>query len=159
MTKKNTEQKWRCCANALIKSYEKSPHMTWLYLKSLSGDPNLDPIQKLAIKGFSSSGTAMSCGGSFRSSWWQHSYSAFSFQVILPKNYCFNKQFGPKQINPRHPRGTPWSLPYSWKSEVLDLAQMVLTIRKQHKMTSFIIPNNYCFNKLAQKSISDVPGT
>ena len=82
--------------------------------------------------------------------------TAFSQRLQFPSyptQELLFQQFGPKQINPRHPRGTPWSLPYSWQSEVLDLAQMVMTIRKQHKMTSFIIPNNYCFNKLAQKSI------
>ena len=40
-----------------------------------------------------------------------------------------------------------------WESEVLDIPQMVMAIPIQHIMTSFIIPNNYCFNKLAQKSI------
>ena len=119
--------------------------MTWLCLKSLSGHPNLDPIHKRANKGI------------FKL--W-HSYvmwglvsklmmTAFSQRLQFPSyptQELLFQQFGPKQINPSQPRGTPWSLPYSWQSEVLDLAQMVMTIRKQHKMTSFIIPNNYCFN-------------
>ena len=42
---------------------------------------------------------------------------------IIPNNYCFNKLA--QKINPRVPRGSPWSQPYSWESEVLDLAQMV----------------------------------
>ncbi len=68
---------------------------------------------------------------------------------IIPNNYCFNKLA--QNINPRVPRGSPWSQPYSWESEVLDLAQIVKAIRKQLKLTSFIIPNNYCFNNLAKK--------
>ena len=75
---------------------------------------------------------------------------------IIPNNYCFNKLA--QKINPRVPRGSPWSQPYSWESEVLDLAQMVMAFRKLLKMTSFIIPNNYCFNKLAQISITGNPG-
>ena len=73
---------------------------------------------------------------------------------IIPNNYCFNNLA--QKINPRLPRGSPWSLPYSWESEVLDLAQMVMAIPIQHIMTRFIIPNNYCFNKLAQKSIPNI---
>ena len=75
---------------------------------------------------------------------------------IMPNNYCFNNLA--QKINPKIPRGSPWSLPYSWESEVLDLAQMVMAIRKQLKLTSVIIPNNYCFNKLALKSIPGIPG-
>ena len=48
-------------------------------LKSLSGQPNPDPIQRLARKGFGGNGWAMSCGGSFRSYRWDCSHSAFSF--------------------------------------------------------------------------------
>ena len=36
-------------------------------------------IQRLARKGFWGNRTAMSCGGLFRSSWWERSHSAFSF--------------------------------------------------------------------------------
>ena len=75
---------------------------------------------------------------------------------IIPNNYCFNNLA--QKINPRLPRGSPWSLPYSWESEVLDLAQMVMAIWKQLKMTSSIIPNNYYFNKFAQKTIPGITG-
>ena len=47
-----------------------------------------------------------------------------------------------------------WS--YSWMSEALDFTQMVMDIRKQLKITIFIIPNNFCFNNIAKKSF---PGT
>ena len=45
---------------------------------------------------------------------------------------------------------------YSWVSEALDFTQMVMDIRKQLKITIFIIPNNFCFNNIAKKSF---PGT
>ena len=44
-----------------------------------------------------------------------------------------------------------------WESEVLDLTQMVMRIRKQEKITSFIIPNKCCSNKLAQNINPRVP--
>ena len=48
-----------------------------------------------------------------------------------PSQQLLFQQIGP-EINPRQPRGSPWSLPYSWKSEALDLAQMVLDFFWQH---------------------------
>ena len=54
-------------------------HSSPITPKTLSGQPNPDPIQRLARKGFWGNGWAMSCGGSFRSSWWERSHSAFSF--------------------------------------------------------------------------------
>ena len=54
----------------------------------------------------------------------------------------------------------PWdslgSMPYIWVSEALDLTQMVMDIQKQLEITIFIIPNNFCLNKIAKKSF---PGT
>ena len=47
--------------------------------KSLSGQPNPDLIQRLARKGFLGSHTAMSCGGSFRSSWRADFHGALRF--------------------------------------------------------------------------------
>ena len=47
-------------------------------------------------------------------------------------------------------RPTPGSL---WS---LDLTQMVLAIRKKLKTTHLNIPNNFCFNNFAQKSIPGV---
>ena len=41
-------------------------------------------------------------------------------------------------------------MPYSWLSEVLDLPQMVMDIRKQLKITASIIPHNFCYNKIAK---------
>ena len=54
-------------------------HSSPITPKTLSGQPNPDPIQRLARKGFWGNGWAMSCGGSFRRSWWERSHSAFSF--------------------------------------------------------------------------------
>ena len=54
-------------------------HSSPITPKSLSGQP-LDRVWiRLARKGFWGNGWAMSCGGSFRSSWWERSHSAFSF--------------------------------------------------------------------------------
>ena len=47
------------------------------------------------------------------------------------------------------PWDTPGSMPYSWVSEVLDFTQMVMDIRKQLRLTIFIIPNSFCFNNIA----------
>jgi len=51
--------------------------------KSLSGQPNPDLIERLARKEFGGRRTAISCGSSFRSSWWQSCHSAFSFFLHL----------------------------------------------------------------------------
>ena len=48
-------------------------------------------------------------------------------------------------------------MPYSRLSEVLDLTQMFMDIQKQLKTTTFIIPNNFCFNKIAKKSFPGTP--
>ena len=54
-------------------------HSSPIIPKSLSGQP-LDQVWiRLARKGFWGNGSAMSCGGSFRRSWWERSHSAFSF--------------------------------------------------------------------------------
>ena len=58
----------------------------------------------------------------------------------------------PKSQFPGHHR----AMPYFWLSEALDLAQMVMDIPTQVQITIFIIPNNFCFNNIAKKS---VPGT
>merc|ERR1712110_601641 len=55
-----------------------------------------------------------------------------------------------------HFLGHPGVMPYSWLSEALDLAQMVMDIQTQVKITIFVIPNNFSFNNIAKKS---VPGT
>ena len=47
------------------------------------------------------------------------------------------------------PWDTPESMSYSWLSEALDLSHMVMDIRKQLKITVFIIPINFCFNNIA----------
>ena len=82
--------------------------------------------------------------------------TTYNDQIHHPQQLLF-QQVGP-EINLSNPRVSLWSLSYSLESEVLDLAQMVMAIRKQHKMTSFIIPNSFCFNKLAQNSIPGNPG-
>ena len=46
---------------------------------------------------------------------------------------------------------------YSWLSEALDLAQMVMDIQTQVKITVFIIPNNFCFNNINKKSFPRTP--
>ncbi len=43
-------------------------------------------------------------------------------------------------------------MPYSWPSEVLDLTQMVMDIRKQLKITVFIIPYNFFFINISKKA-------
>ena len=43
-------------------------------------------------------------------------------------------------------------MPYSWPSEVLDLTQMVMDVRKQLKITVFIIPYNFCFINISKKA-------
>ena len=42
---------------------------------------------------------------------------------------------------------------YSWLSMALDLAQMVLEVRKNPKPTQFYMLNNLCFNNFSKKSI------
>ena len=42
---------------------------------------------------------------------------------------------------------------YSWLSMALDLAQMVLEVRKNPKPTQFYMPNNLCFNNFPKKLI------
>ena len=41
---------------------------------------------------------------------------------------------------------------YSWLYMALDLAQMVLDVRKNLKATQFYILNNLCFNNFSKKS-------
>merc|ERR1712015_480669 len=52
---------------------------------------------------------------------------------------------------------TPESMSYSWLSEAMDLSHMVMDIRKQIKITVFIIPINFCFNNIAKKSYHGTP--
>ena len=49
--------------------------------KSLSGQPNPDLIQRLAIKGFRDSHTDISSGGSFWSSWWARFHGTLRFAL------------------------------------------------------------------------------
>ena len=72
-------------------------HSSPITPKSLSGQP-LDRVWiRLARKGFWGNGWAMSCGGSFRSSWWERSHSAFSFVLhfftilTLPSERCVHQ--------------------------------------------------------------------
>ena len=48
--------------------------------------------------------------------------------------------------------GASLLLAYSWLSMALDLAQMVLDVRKNLKPTQFYLLNNLCYNNFAQKS-------
>ena len=48
-------------------------------------------------------------------------------------------------------------MPYSWLSEALDLALMVMDVWKLHKITIFIMPYNFCFNNIAKKSFPGTP--
>ena len=72
------------------------------------------------------------------------------------------------EINPpKHPKQllfqqlcskiNPWCRPCSRPTPgslwCLDLTQMVLAVRKMLKSTHLIIPNGFCFNNFAQKSI------
>ena len=41
-------------------------------------------------------------------------------------------------------------MPYSWVSERLDLTRMVMVIQKHLKTIVFIIPNNFCYNKITK---------
>ena len=50
---------------------------------------------------------------------------------------------------------SPWSGSRPWSVLQLDLAQMVMDICNPLEITSFIIPNNFCFN-ITKKSC---PGT
>ena len=54
------------------------------------------------------------------------------------------------------PWESPLSMYYSWESKGLDLAQIVMDIQYQLKITAFIIPNNFCFNNIAKNPF---PGT
>ena len=75
------------------------------------------------------------------------------------------------EINPsKHPKQllfqqlcskiNPWCCPCSRPTPgslwCLDLTQMVLAVRKKLKSTHLNIPNNFCFNNFAQKSIPGV---
>ena len=46
---------------------------------------------------------------------------------------------------------SPWSGPRPWSLWQLDLAQMVMDIQKPLEITSFIIPNIFCYNNIAKK--------
>ena len=45
---------------------------------------------------------------------------------------------------------------YSWLSMALDLAQMVLEVRKNPKPTKFYMLNNFCFNNFPKLLIPGV---
>ena len=75
------------------------------------------------------------------------------------------------EINPsKHPKQllfqqicskiNPWCCPCSRPTpdslSCLDLIQIVLAVRKKLKVTHLNIPNNFCFNNFAQKSIPGV---
>ena len=59
------------------------------------------------------------------------------FKTTLPKNQAL---------------GASLLSAYSWLSMALDLAQMVLDVRKNLKPTQVFILNNLCYNKFAQNS-------
>ena len=50
-----------------------------------------------------------------------------------------------------------WDMPYSWVSARLDLTQMVMDIQKHLKITDFIMPHNFCYNKIAKKPFPGIP--
>ena len=54
------------------------------------------------------------------------------------------------------PWESPLSMYYSWESKGLDLAQIVMDIQYQLKITAFIIPNNFCFNNTAKKAFPGI---
>ena len=74
-----------------------------------------------------------------------------SYEINLFNQLLF-QQFCPK-INPW---GCPCSCPTPGSLWCLDLTQMVLAVRKKLKSTHLNIPNNFCFNNFAQKSIPGV---
>ena len=55
------------------------------------------------------------------------------------------------------PKTNPWGRPCSWPTPgslwCLDFTQMVLALWKKLKSTHLNIPNSFCFNNFAQKSI------
>ena len=65
-----------------------------------------------------------------------------------PKQLLF-QQLCPKT----NPQGHPCSRPTPGSLWCLDLTQMVLAVRKKLKSTHLNIPNSFCFNNFAQKSI------
>ena len=67
----------------------------------------------------------------------------FHFQQLLLTQLC-------PEINPL---GCPCSRPTPGSLWCLDLTQMVLAVRKKLKTTHLNIPNSFCFNNFAQKSI------
>jgi len=90
MVKNGVENKKRR-KKALTNSFETRPYMIIAVHctatpKFNSGQPNPALIQRLARKKFGVRHTAMSCWGSFRSSWWECSHSLFSFFLYLFTN-------------------------------------------------------------------------
>ena len=79
---------------------------------------------------------------------------------VSTKNNCFHH---PQQLLfQQHcqkviPWDSPWSGPRPCSPRWLDLNQMVMDIQKQLKTTTFIIPNNFCFNNIAKKSFPVTP--
>ena len=68
-------------------------------------------------------------------------------QVYTLSNVCFNNFAQKSSLG-----GVLALLPYSWLSLALDLAQMVLDVRKNIKPTQFYLLNNLFYNNFAQKS-------
>ena len=80
LTKKCTAAKIFCYKNCgCIGKYWMACYLATFCLLYYIIMPNPDLIQRLARKGFWGNGWAMSCGGSFQSSWWERSHAAFSF--------------------------------------------------------------------------------
>ena len=52
---------------------------------------------------------------------------------------------------------SPWSGPRPCSPRCLNLTQMAMDIRKPFKTSTFIIPNNFCFNNMAKKSSLGLP--
>jgi len=78
---------WIYCENALIKSFETSPHMKKAV--PLLQNPFLTSLWFGSGLGWTEKDfeviptTTMSCGGSFRSSWWERSHSSFLFVLYF----------------------------------------------------------------------------
>ena len=71
--------------------------------------------------------------------------------IIILKKFCFNN-FAQKSI-PGDVRAQVLQEPVGASHSDLDLTQMVLAVRKKLKSTHLNIPNSFCFNNFAQKSI------
>ena len=75
-------------------------------------------------------------------------------RFYMLNNFCFNNF--PKLLIPGVVRAQVLQEPVGASHNDLDLTQMVLAVRKKLESTHLNIPNNFCFNNFAQKSIPGV---